>query len=185
MGYREYESISSHYRVPIVVTGFEPVDLLQGIYLCVKQLETGQAWVENQYSRSVQPEGNPIAQQLIRSIFEVVPQQWRGLGMIPQSGLGSRPAYSRFDALKKGLMLFSAPRTTTASECISGQILQGIQQPHDCAAFGTRCMPEHPLGAPMVSPEGACAAYYRYRFSFTEATPTARTSSMDVPDRFA
>jgi hydrogenase expression/formation protein HypD len=163
MGYREYESIASHYQVPIVVTGFEPVDLLQGIYLCVKQLETGQARVENQYSRSVQPEGNPIAQQLIQEIFEVVPQQWRGLGTIPQSGLGLRPAYGRFDALQKGLMPLSSPRTITASECISGQILQGIQQPHDCPAFGTRCTPEHPLGAPMVSSEGACAAYYRYR----------------------
>jgi hydrogenase expression/formation protein HypD len=165
MGYREYEAIAADYHVPIVVTGFEPVDLLQGIYLCLQQLETGQARVENQYSRSVQPEGNAIAQQLIQEIFEVVPQQWRGLGTIPQSGLGLRPAYARFDALQKGLMPFLTPRTNTASECISGQILQGIQQPHDCPAFGTRCTPEHPLGAPMVSSEGACAAYYRYRGS--------------------
>ncbi len=165
MGYREYEAIAADYHVPIVVTGFEPVDLLQGIYLCLQQLESGQARVENQYSRSVQPEGNPIAQQLIQAVFEVVPQQWRGLGTIPQSGLGLRPAYAEFDALQKGLMPFSAPRNITASECISGQILQGIQQPHDCPAFGTRCTPEHPLGAPMVSSEGACAAYYRYRGS--------------------
>jgi hydrogenase expression/formation protein HypD len=165
MGYREYESITARYQVPIVVTGFEPVDLLQGIYLCLQQLESGQARVENQYSRSVQEQGNPIAQQLIQTIFEVVPQQWRGLGTIPQSGLGLRPAYAGFDVLKKGLLPLAAPRPTTVSECISGQILQGIQQPPDCPAFGTRCTPEHPLGAPMVSSEGACAAYYRYRGS--------------------
>jgi hydrogenase expression/formation protein HypD len=183
MGYREDESIASHYRVPIVVTGFEPVDLLQGIYLCVKQLETRQAQVENQYSRSVQPQGNPIAQQLIQSIFEVVPQQWRSLGTIPQSGLGLRPAYAGFDALKKGLLPLSAPRSTTASECISGQILQGIQQPHDCPAFGTRCTPEHPLGAPMVSSEGlvrliiAIAARWR-------SLSARESSSISVADRF-
>jgi hydrogenase expression/formation protein HypD len=165
MGYREYESIANRFQVPIIVTGFEPVDLLQGIYLCLQQLEAGQARVENQYTRSVRSQGNPIAQQLIQEIFEVVSQQWRGLGTIPQSGLGLRPDYGRFDALQKGLMPLSAPRSTTTSECISGQILQGIQQPHDCPAFGTRCTPEHPLGAPMVSSEGACAAYYRYRGS--------------------
>jgi hydrogenase expression/formation protein HypD len=174
MGYREYESIADRYQVPIIVTGFEPVDLLQGIYLCLQQLEAGQARVENQYSRSVRSQGNVIAQQLIQSVFEIVPQQWRGLGTISQSGLGLRPAYAGFDALKKGLLPLSVPRSTTASECISGQILQGIEQPHDCPAFGTRCTPEHPLGAPMVSSEGACAAYYRYR-----------SSSMGIPDRGA
>jgi hydrogenase expression/formation protein HypD len=172
MGYREYKSIADRYQVPIIVTGFEPVDLLQGIYLCLQQLEAGTARVENQYSRSVRSQGNPIAQQLIQEIFEVVPQQWRGLGSIPQSGLGLRSNYAAFDALKKRLLPLSIPRATTASECISGQILQGIQQPHDCPAFGTRCTPEHPLGAPMVSSEGACAAYYRYR-----------SSSMGLPDR--
>jgi hydrogenase expression/formation protein HypD len=163
MGYQEYETVADRYQVPIVVTGFEPVDLLQGIYLCVQQLEAGQVRVENQYSRSVQKQGNSIAQQTIREIFEVVPQQWRGLGTIPNSGLRLRPAYESFDALKKGLLPLTTPRPTIESDCISGQILQGIQQPPDCPAFGTRCTPEHPLGAPMVSSEGACAAYYRYR----------------------
>jgi hydrogenase expression/formation protein HypD len=165
MGYREYEAIADRFQVPIVVTGFEPVDLLQGIYLCLQQLESGQARVENQYSRSVRSRGNAIAQQLIQEIFEVVPQQWRGLGTIPQSGLGLRPVYAKFDALQKGLLPLTVSRPATTSECISGQILQGIQQPPDCPAFGTRCTPEHPLGAPMVSSEGACAAYYRYRRS--------------------
>jgi hydrogenase expression/formation protein HypD len=163
MGYQEYQAIADRYRVPIVVTGFEPVDLLQGIYLCVQQLEAGQVQVENQYSRSVQKQGNLIAQQMIQEIFEVVPQQWRGLGLIPQSGLGLRSAYAGFDVLKKGLLPLSVAPATIASECISGQILQGIQQPPDCPAFSTRCTPEQPLGAPMVSSEGACAAYYRYR----------------------
>jgi hydrogenase expression/formation protein HypD len=163
MGYQEYEAIADRYQVPIIVTGFEPVDLLQGIYLCVQQLEAGQVQVENQYSRSVQKQGNVIAQQTIREIFEVVPQQWRGLGTIPSSGLRLRPAYKSFDALKKGLLPLTTPQPTVESDCISGQILQGIQQPPNCPAFGTRCTPEHPLGAPMVSSEGACAAYYRYR----------------------
>jgi hydrogenase expression/formation protein HypD len=115
MGYREYESIADRYQVPIFVTGFEPVDLLQGIYLCLQQLEAGQARVENQYSRSVRSQGNPIAQQLIQEVFEIVPQQWRGLGTIRQSGLGLRPAYAGFDALKKGLLPLSAPHSTNTS----------------------------------------------------------------------
>lgn len=147
------------------MTGFEPVDLLQGIYLCLQQLESGQARVENQYTRSVRSQGNSIAQQLIQEVFEVVPQQWRGLGTIPQSGFSLRSNYAGFDALKKGLLPLSALRRNTPSECISGQILQGIQQPHNCPAFGTRCTPDRPLGAPMVSSKEACAVYYRYRGS--------------------
>jgi hydrogenase expression/formation protein HypD len=163
MGYREYEEIAARHGVPIVVTGFEPVDLLQGIYLCLRQLEAGQAKVENQYSRSVRPEGNAIAQKTIREVFEIVPQQWRGLGMIPASGLGLRPAYREFDAIHKGLLPALPTSRPENSDCMSGLILQGIHKPQDCPAFGTRCTPDRPLGAPMVSSEGACAAYYRYR----------------------
>jgi len=161
MGYTEYEPIAQKYRVPIVVTGFEPVDILQGVYLCVKQLEEGRAEVENQYARSVRREGNRTAQELIREVFEVVPRKWRGIGEIPHSGLGLREPYWQFDAERR------FPLTTgsveEASECISGLVLQGVKKPHECPAFGTRCTPEHPLGATMVSSEGACAAYFKYR----------------------
>lgn len=161
MGFAEYEPIAQKYKVPIVVTGFEPLDLLQGIYMCVRQLEEGRYEVENQYTRSVRRRGNQGAQQLIREVFEVVPRKWRGIGELPRSGLGLREPYRRFDAeLKFGLRDYSAEEHT---ECIAGLILQGAKKPHECPAFGTRCTPEHPLGAPMVSSEGACAAYYRYR----------------------
>jgi len=161
MGYTEYEPIAKEFRVPIVVTGFEPLDILQGIYMCVRQLEAGRCEVENQYTRSVRKRGNEPAQQLIREVFRIVPRKWRGIGEIPQSGLGLRPEFQRFDAaLKFGLRDYSAEEET---ECIAGLILQGVKKPHECPAFGTRCTPERPLGAPMVSSEGACAAYYRYR----------------------
>lgn len=161
MGYTEYEPIAQKYQVPIVVTGFEPVDILQGIYLCVKQLERGQAILDNQYGRSVRRQGNEVAQNAIWEVFEIVPRQWRGLQEIPQSGLGLRQKYARFDALNRfPLAPLPAPEPT---ECIAGEILQGIQKPQECPAFGTRCTPDHPLGAPMVSSEGACAAYYRWR----------------------
>jgi hydrogenase expression/formation protein HypD len=161
MGYAEYEPLARKYRIPIVVTGFEPLDILQGVYLCIKQLEEGRAEVENQYTRSVRREGNQPARQLIAEVFEVVPRKWRGVGEIPQSGLALRPPYAAFDAEKRfGLTL---PKVEESSECISGLILQGVRKPHDCPAFGVRCTPEHPLGATMVSTEGACAAYYRYR----------------------
>lgn len=161
MGYVEYEPIADKYRVPIVVTGFEPLDILQGIYMCVRQLEEGRAEVENQYSRSVRKEGNLPARKIISEIFRVVPRKWRGVGEIPQSGLGLQEAYAEFDAeLRFGV----AGRTIDEpTECISGLILQGLKKPHECSAFGTRCTPEHPLGATMVSSEGACAAYYHYR----------------------
>lgn len=161
MGYTEYEPIARKYRVPIVVTGFEPLDILQGIYMCIKQLEEGRAEVENQYTRSVRREGNLPAQQLIREVFRVVPRKWRGVGEIPQSGLGLAEKYAEFDAERRfGLADHTVEES---SECRSGLVLQGVMKPHECPAFGTRCTPEHPLGATMVSSEGACAAYYRYR----------------------
>ncbi|MGD0099836.1 MAG: hydrogenase formation protein HypD [Acidobacteriota bacterium] len=161
MGYTEYEPIARKYRVPIVVTGFEPLDIMQGIYMCIRQLENGRAEVENQYSRSVKREGNLAAQKLIRDVFCVVPRKWRGVGEIPQSGLGLREKYARFDAETRfGIADHTADEP---AECMSGLILQGIKKPHECPAFGLRCTPEHPLGATMVSSEGACAAYYLYR----------------------
>lgn len=161
MGYTEYEPIVNKYNIPIVVTGFEPVDILQGIYLCIKQLEEGQATLENQYTRSVQRDGNITAKSIISQVFEVVNRQWRGIGEIPESGLGLRSPYAQFDAENR--FNLSPPQPDNYSECISGEIMQGIKKPHQCPAFGTRCKPEYPLGAPMVSSEGACAAYYRYR----------------------
>jgi len=161
MGYEEYFPIAAKYRVPIVVTGFEPLDILQGVLMVVQQLESDRAEVENQYVRSVHREGNRSAQELIQKVFKVVPRKWRGLGEIPQSGLGVREPYAAFDAEKKfGL---ADHRVEESSECLSGLVLQGQIKPHECPAFGTRCIPEHPLGAPMVSSEGACAAYYLYR----------------------
>jgi hydrogenase expression/formation protein HypD len=161
MGYWEYAPIAAKYHVPIVVTGFEPVDILQGIYMCVLQLEQDRAEVENQYSRSVRKEGNIPAQKLIREIFRVVPRKWRGVGEIPNSGLGLQQEYAEFDAETRfGVAHHTAEEP---AECISGLILQGIKKPHECSEFGTRCTPERPLGATMVSSEGACAAYYHYR----------------------
>jgi hydrogenase expression/formation protein HypD len=161
MGWREYEPIAMKYKVPIVVTGFEPVDILQGVYMCVRQLEEGRSEVENQYSRTVRKEGNIAAQKLIREIFRVVPRKWRGIGEIPQSGLGLQEKYKSYDAeVRFGIADHTADES---SECISGLILQGIKKPRECPAFGTLCTPEHPLGATMVSSEGACAAYYQYR----------------------
>jgi len=161
MGYEEYFPLAAKYRVPIVVTGFEPMDILQGVLMTVQQLESGRAEVENQYSRAVRREGNQPAQELMRKVFKVVPRKWRGLGEIPQSGLGLSEAYSAFDAEKRfGL---ADHHVEEPAECIAGLVLQGLKKPHECPAFGTRCTPEHPFGATMVSSEGACAAYYRYR----------------------
>ena len=161
MGYEEYQPISAKYHVPIVVTGFEPLDILQGVLMCIQQLESGRAEVENQYSRAVRQEGNRPAQQLIREVFRVIPRKWRGVGEIPQSGLGLSEGYAAYDAERK--FGVAALRVDEPSECLSGLVLQGQIKPHQCPAFGTRCTPEHPLGATMVSSEGACAAYYRYR----------------------
>jgi hydrogenase expression/formation protein HypD len=161
MGCAEYGPIAAKYRVPIVVTGFEPLDILQGVLMCVRQLEDGRAEVENQYARVVRQDGNEHARQLIRRVFEVAPRKWRGIGEIPKSGLRLRSQYEALDAEKRfGL----ADRDTAESaECLSGLVLQGRIKPAECPAFGKGCTPEHPLGAPMVSSEGACAAYYRYR----------------------
>jgi hydrogenase expression/formation protein HypD len=161
MGHRSYEEFVERYRVPVVVTGFEPLDILQGVYMLVKQLEEGRAEVENQYSRAVQRAGNLPAQDLIRQVFQVIPRKWRGIGSIPHSGLGLRPPYDAYDAEPR--FHVSDKTVEEPTECISGQVLQGIQKPPDCPAYGTRCTPEHPLGATMVSGEGACAGYYRYR----------------------
>jgi hydrogenase expression/formation protein HypD len=161
MGYHEYEPIAARYHVPIVVTGFEPADILQGVYMAVRQLEEGRAEVENPYARVVQRAGNEPAQALIAQVFEVVPRKWRGIGAIPRSGLGLRAPYDAYDAeLRFGLAAVDLPEP---GACISGQVLQGFKKPHECPAFGTLCTPESPLGATMVSSEGACAAYYRYR----------------------
>ena len=161
MGYNEYFPIAKKYKVPIVVTGFEPLDILQGIYMTVKQLEEGRYDVENQYARSVKRNGNAPAQNLVREVFRVVHRKWRGVGEIPESGLGLTDRYREFDAeLKFSLTNYTADEP---SECISGLVLQGIKKPAECPVFGTRCTPEHPFGATMVSNEGACAAYYRYR----------------------
>jgi hydrogenase expression/formation protein HypD len=175
MGFSEYERIAERYRVPIVVTGFEPVDILQGLHMCIKQLEEGRTTVENQYSRSVRREGNAAAQAVIRDVFRVCHRRWRGLGEIPQSGLALQEKYSSFDAEERFGM--AGPAKVESSECQSGLILQGALRPEECPAFGTRCTPEHPLGAPMVSSEGACAAYYRYRrFSTAENPGVTRIS---------
>lgn len=161
MGYQEYAPLAKKYRVPIVVTGFEPVDILQGILMCVRQLEEGRAEVENQYTRFVRAGGNVEAKRVIREVFEIRARHWRGIGSIPQSGLWLRKEYAAFDAERR-FGLEDSPGDE-ASECISGLVLQGQRKPAECPAFGTRCSPEHPLGATMVSSEGACAAYYRYR----------------------
>ena len=167
MGYEEYPPIAAKYHVPIVVTGFEPLDIFQGVLMVVQQLESGRAEVENQYVRAVRREGNQPAQELIRKVFKVVPRKWRGVGEIPKSGLGLNDAYAAFDAEKKFNLVDH--HVDEPAECLSGLVLQGQIKPHECPAFGTRCTPEHPLGVTMVSSEGACAAYYRYRRQPVEA----------------
>jgi hydrogenase expression/formation protein HypD len=161
MGYEEYEPIAKKYKVPIVVTGFEPLDLLQGIYMCVSQLEEGRYEVENQYARVVRKEGNVPAQQLVAKVFRVVHRKWRGIGEIAQSGLALTSDFAEFDAETRfGVSGYTAKEDP---ECIGGLVMQGAKKPEDCTAYGKRCTPDHPIGAPMVSSEGACAAYYRYR----------------------
>ena len=161
MGYEEYYPIAAKYHVPIVVTGFEPLDILQGVFMCVRQLEQGRGEVENQYTRSVRRQGNVPAQDLVAKVFRVVPRKWRGVGEIPQSGLGLARAFAEFDAETRfDVAGYTAEEDT---ECASGDVLRGVKKPAECPAFGSRCTPEHPLGATMVSNEGACAAYYRYR----------------------
>jgi len=169
MGYDEYQPLAKRFGVPIVVTGFEPLDMLEGVYRCVKMLEEGRVGVENQYARVVRREGNPSARKLIEDVFTVTDRKWRGIGTIPNSGYRLADAYADFDAEQR-----FAVQGVTAEEsdvCISGLILRGERKPHECPAFGKACTPEHPLGATMVSSEGACAAYHaygRYRAASTE-----------------
>ncbi len=160
MGWTEYEPIAAQYRVPIVVTGFEPLDILEGILMAVRQLEEGRHEVENQYARSVRREGNQPAQDLVSRVFEVVDRKWRGIGEIPRSGLGLRPEFAEFDAERRfGLEGIQASESPL---CRAGEVLRGRLKPVECPAFGAQCTPEMPLGAPMVSSEGACAAYYHF-----------------------
>jgi len=160
MGYEEYIPLSEKYKIPIVVTGFEPLDLVQGIYMAVSQLEEGKFFVENQYARVVKKEGNLAAKEVIGKVFEVSDREWRGIGKIPQSGYGISKAYRAYDAEAK--FQISKETIYQPSKCIAGEILKGIKKPFDCPAFGKECHPGNPLGAPMVSSEGACAAYYHF-----------------------
>lgn len=160
MGYWEYEPLAERYRVPIVVTGFEPLDLLQGIYMTLVALEEGRWGVENQYARAVTRAGNQPAQRLLAQVFETCDRSWRGIGTIPLSGYRLRPELAAFDAERRFDM--GHVHAEESALCIAGQILKGLKKPHECSAFDAQCTPEHPLGAPMVSSEGACAAYYAY-----------------------
>lgn len=160
MGYREYQPLSARFKVPIVITGFEPIDILQGVLMTIRQLEEGRAEVENEYSRILDRAGNRPAQALVAGVFEIADRKWRGVGTIPKSGYKLRWEFREHDAEK----LFNVKEIDTREPeaCISGQILRGLKKPHDCPAFGRECDPQHPLGATMVSAEGACAAYYSY-----------------------
>ena len=160
MGWREYEPIAARYRVPIVITGFEPVDLLEGILMTVRQLEEGRARVENQYARAVSREGNVPARRTIARVFDVADRSWRGIGIIPKSGYKLSHAFRDHDADR--IFQVASIRTREPEVCISGQVLRGLKKPVDCPAFGTQCTPQTPLGATMVSAEGACAAYFNY-----------------------
>jgi hydrogenase expression/formation protein HypD len=170
MGVDEYRPIAAAYRVPIVITGFEPVDMLEGVLMTVRQLEAGRAEVENQYARAVRPEGNPQSRALIEDVFEVCNRKWRGVGLIPKSGYRLRYEYRDHDAER--LFDVAGIETQESTECISGQVLKGLKKPHECKAFGTRCTPLTPLGATMVSSEGACAAYYAYGRHLASGPPT-------------
>jgi len=161
MGTVEYPPLAERYGVPIVVTGFEPLDLLEGIRRAVHQLEEGRHEVENAYARAVSDAGNPVAQKMLEDVFEVVDRSWRGIGMIPQSGWRLSERYREYDAEHR--FAVGDIRTQESSVCRSGEVLQGLLKPHECEAFGTQCTPRNPLGATMVSSEGACAAYYLYR----------------------
>jgi hydrogenase expression/formation protein HypD len=160
MGTSEYEPIAREFQVPIVVTGFEPLDLLEGIFRTIQQLEEGRAEVENPYARAVRTEGNPASRRLIEDVFEVCDRKWRGIGPIPASGLRLRDEYRDHDAER--IFEVGDIETQESSDCISGQILRGVKKPHNCPAFGKKCTPSTPLGATMVSSEGACAAYFAY-----------------------
>ena len=160
MGYWEYPPIAEKYQIPITVTGFEPLDLLNGILHTVIMLEEGRTEVENAYTRVVSYEGNQSAQQLINRVFQPIDRNWRGIGAIPKSGYGLHDTYKHYDASMK--FHSTGIQTEESPLCIAGQVLQGLKKPYECPAFGTQCTPQSPLGAPMVSSEGACAAYYRF-----------------------
>ena len=160
MGFHEYHAISSAFKTPIVVTGFEPFDILKGILMTVQQLESGKYEVENAYTRAVTEPGNIPAQEMIQRVFRVCDRNWRGIGSIPASGWELRPEFSDFDAEKR--FHVEGIKTMESEVCLSGQILQGLKKPFECPVFGTICTPQNPLGATMVSSEGACAAYYQY-----------------------
>jgi len=160
MGLDEYRPLVDKYSIPIVVTGFEPIDLLQGIFMVIKQLENGEHILENQYARVVKPDGNPNAVEVIKSVFETDDREWRGIGTIPQSGYQVKDEYAHYDANRK--FNIAIEKAEENKECIAGEILKGIKKPHQCPQFGKGCTPQNPLGAPMVSSEGACAAYYHF-----------------------
>ena len=159
-GWADYEPIVERYRVPVVITGFEPIDILQGVLMAVRQLEQDRAELENAYARAVRREGNPEAQRMIERVFRVCDRSWRGIGIIPKSGFALSYEFRDYDAGR--IFEVENIRTVEPSNCISGQVLKGLKKPLDCPAFGTQCTPENPLGATMVSAEGACAAYYNY-----------------------
>ena len=174
MGWREYEPIAARYRVPIVVTGFEPVDLLQGTLMTVRQLEQGRSEVENQYARAITRDGNVEAQKMISRVFKIGDRSWRGIGIIPKSGYRLNYEFRDYDAER----IFEVQHINTLEPeiCISGQILRGLKKPVNCPAFGTQCTPQTPLGATMVSAEGACAAYYSYGRHLVEIEPVAASA---------
>ncbi|MCP3978074.1 MAG: hydrogenase formation protein HypD [bacterium] len=161
MGTQEYEPIARKYRIPVIVTGFEPLDLLHGIHATLKALEEGRHGVENRYPRAVRSDGNPHARGVVEEVFEICDRPWRGIGTIPQSGYRLRERYAAHDAERRFDVASLA--VDEPAECIAGEVLRGLRKPHECSEFGKRCTPEHPLGAPMVSSEGACAGYHRYR----------------------
>jgi hydrogenase expression/formation protein HypD len=176
MGTEEYPPLAARFGVPIVVTGFEPLDLLEGIRRAVRQLESGRHEVENAYPRAVPAEGNPAAKAMLSDVFEVTDRAWRGIGMIPGSGWRLSEAYRHYDAEER--FDVGGIRTAESAICRSGEVLQGLIKPHECAAFGTACTPRTPLGATMVSSEGACAAYYLYRRSGGPSAPAREATSV-------
>jgi len=172
MGWTEYEPIAARYEVPIVVTGFEPLDILEGMLMVVEQLERGEWRVENQYVRAVKRDGNEAARRTVNRVFELRDRQWRGIGMIPSSGLAMRPEFAAWDAEVK--FDLAGIVATEPADCHAGEVLRGLMKPFDCPSFGAMCTPEHPMGAPMVSSEGACAAYYNYG-RYRTGSPLAHT----------
>ncbi len=160
-GTSEYKEICNKYKIPVVVTGFEPVDLMHGIFMCIRQLEKGEAKLENPYKRIVRPDGNPAAMKLVQELFNICDKEWRGIGTITKSGLELKEKYAKYDAIRK--FQIQSIQKQENSSCIAGQILKGLKKPFECPEFGNKCKPENPLGAPMVSSEGACAAYYQHK----------------------